>query len=84
MLSSVQWSTRKSPNCVNLSSSLAKKYSKPRIKGLWLYWLQRDQIGRNFASFAKNCKLLAIFWQFIPYYYAKCWAYFGKFGTLLG
>ena len=45
-------------------------------------WLQREQIEQNVATFAKIFKSLAIFWQFISNL-AKCWAYFGTFGTLL-
>ena len=44
---------------------------------------QRDQILRNFATFAKIFKSLEFFWQLFSYL-AKCGAYFCKFGTLFG
>ena len=44
---------------------------------------QRDQILRNFATFAKIFKSLEFFWQLISYL-AKCGAYFCKFDTLFG
>ena len=44
---------------------------------------QCDQIWRKFATLAKVYIMLVNFWQFISYL-SKYWAYFGKFGTLLG
>ena len=44
---------------------------------------QCDQIGRNFATLAKKMKVLGKCLNFY-FLFSKCWAYFGKFVTLLG
>ena len=44
---------------------------------------QCDQIGQNFAIFAKSSKSLAIFWR-LTSYLGKIWTDFGKFCMPLG